>query len=111
MKKILWTIIITILITGVAIYIFPIEEVSFNKPITIKVMPTYKIDNKYFKVIRKREIGKCPRGAECLVGSEIENQIIVLDKGIHIVKISTIRKAKVKTKSLVISLSKKKFMT
>ena len=53
MKKIILIAITVLLclIIGIIVYILPIKEVSMNKPITIETNYTYKLNDKYFKVI------------------------------------------------------------
>ncbi len=108
MKKIIFMIIIVVLVlvAGVTVYILPVKEVALNKPLTIHTNYTYKIKDKYFKVISIKDIGKCPKDAQCIWSGEKVYQLLVIDEGINIKEVSTVTNRNTNTKSLDLSLDK-----
>ncbi len=112
MKKIIFIIIIVILvlISGITVYILPVKEVALNKEITIKTDYTYKIGDKYFRVISMRDVDKCPNDTECIWDGETVYELLVLDEGIKMREISTITNNSINTKSLDFSLKNNKLI-
>ncbi len=108
MKKLVFIgiIVILCLIAGVTVYILPVKEISLNNPVTIKTNYTYKIDDKYFKVISMKDVGKCPKDTECIWNGETVYELLVIDDEINKKTMSTITKREIETKTLSFKFNK-----
>ena len=112
MKKIIFIglIVLLVLFAGITVYIFPVKEVSLNKEITIHANYTYKIGDKYFKVISMKNTSQCPKDAQCIWAGEKVYELLVIDEGINIKEISSVTKSKANTNSLDFSLKNNKLI-
>ena len=112
MKKIILIAITVVLclIIGIIVYILPIKEVALNKPITIKTNYTYKLNDTYFKVVSVKDVGKCPKDAECIWAGEKIYELLIIDEGINLKEISTITKRSININNLNFTIKNDKLI-